>query len=186
MFSNSPYLFQEGQDLCKYFEDAVFKFLVDLFEKLGRKVNREGMSLERPIAFSLHQQEIIQKRCGFLHGKHGLISNIVCLCCLFEFPIHSLLCGHAVCDACVIAHGRFTRENVLSVESCPICGISRTLGQARVELVRKPDNAGIRVLTLDGGGVRALVQLVALQVLETRIGFGIPIQEFFDLMVGTR
>jgi len=36
------------------------------------------------------------------------------------------------------------------------------------------------------GGVRAVVQLVILGMLEKRIGFGIPIQEFFDLIVGTR
>lgn len=167
----------------------MFKFLGDLFKDLVMRVSRKGLSgvsAERQIAFYLHQREIIQKRCGFLQGRDGLISNIVCLCCLFEYPINSLLCGHTVCDACIIAHGRPVRDNVLSVESCPICGISRNPGRSKVEIVQKPDNAGIRVLALDGGGVRALIQLVVLQVLESRIGFDIPIQEFFDLIVGTR
>jgi hypothetical protein len=36
------------------------------------------------------------------------------------------------------------------------------------------------------GGVRAVIQLAILAMIEKRIGFGIPIQEFFDLIVGTR
>jgi hypothetical protein len=36
------------------------------------------------------------------------------------------------------------------------------------------------------GGVRAVIQLVILAMIEKRIGLGIPIQEFFDLIVGTR
>ncbi|RSL53134.1 hypothetical protein CEP54_010562 [Fusarium duplospermum] len=43
---------------------------------------------------------------------------------------------------------------------------------------------GIRVLALDGGGVRGIVELVALQELEARLG-GVPIASFFDLIVGT-
>ena len=36
------------------------------------------------------------------------------------------------------------------------------------------------------GGIRAIIELTVLKLLEERIGFGIPIREFFDLMVGTR
>jgi patatin-like phospholipase/acyl hydrolase len=42
------------------------------------------------------------------------------------------------------------------------------------------------VLTCFSGGVRALVELVILRLIEDRTGFNIPIQEFFDLIVGTR
>ena len=34
--------------------------------------------------------------------------------------------------------------------------------------------------------MRSIVQLVFLLELESRIGLGVPIQEFFDLIVGTR
>ena len=42
------------------------------------------------------------------------------------------------------------------------------------------------MLRSPSGGVRAVVQLVILAMIEKRIGLGIPIQEFFDLIVGTR
>jgi patatin-like phospholipase/acyl hydrolase len=41
-------------------------------------------------------------------------------------------------------------------------------------------------LTLSSGGIRGIVQLTILEILEERIGLDIPIQEFFNLIVGTR
>jgi patatin-like phospholipase/acyl hydrolase len=42
------------------------------------------------------------------------------------------------------------------------------------------------MLTTLRGGIRAVIQLEILALIEQRIGLGIPIQEFFDLIVGTR
>jgi hypothetical protein len=41
-------------------------------------------------------------------------------------------------------------------------------------------------LTRFSGGVRGIVQLTILEILEERIDLGMPIQQFFDLIVGTR
>jgi patatin-like phospholipase/acyl hydrolase len=49
----------------------------------------------------------------------------------------------------------------------------------------KPRCAGIRVLTLDGGGIKGILEIAMLMKLEERIDLGIPIQEFFDLVIGT-
>jgi predicted acylesterase/phospholipase RssA len=49
----------------------------------------------------------------------------------------------------------------------------------------KPTEAGIRVLTLDGGGIRGIVELTILQQIENALGEGLRIQSFFDLIVGT-
>ena len=45
--------------------------------------------------------------------------------------------------------------------------------------------SGIRVLSLDGGGVRGIIQLSILKRLEDLTGLGLPLGELFDLMVGT-
>ncbi|RSL92521.1 hypothetical protein CEP52_013763 [Fusarium oligoseptatum] len=42
-----------------------------------------------------------------------------------------------------------------------------------------------RILALDGGGVRGIVELVILAKIEKAVGFGIRIQDLFDLVVGT-
>ncbi|KAK3612882.1 hypothetical protein LTR22_028407, partial [Elasticomyces elasticus] len=49
----------------------------------------------------------------------------------------------------------------------------------------RPSAARGRILSLDGGGVRGLVQLLVLQMLEDKIGLGLPLTRFFDLIVGT-
>lgn len=42
------------------------------------------------------------------------------------------------------------------------------------------------LLTATSGGIRSIVQLTILKELEGLIGLDIPIQEFFDLIIGTR
>ncbi|KAH6670615.1 acyl transferase/acyl hydrolase/lysophospholipase [Halenospora varia] len=65
---------------------------------------------------------------------------------------------------------------------CPLDGKSYSLGTT---IVQKPLLAGIRVLSIDGGGVRGILQLTLLKLLEEELGGKIPIQCFFDLVVGT-
>jgi patatin-like phospholipase/acyl hydrolase len=53
----------------------------------------------------------------------------------------------------------------------------------------KPPLAGVRVLSLDGGGVRGILELIVLRYLQdyiaVEIGTYVPIIEMFDLVVGT-
>ena len=53
----------------------------------------------------------------------------------------------------------------------------------RIQL--KPKYAGVRVLTLDGGGVRGIVELAILAQIERRVALGVPVRDLFDLIVGT-
>jgi patatin-like phospholipase/acyl hydrolase len=46
-------------------------------------------------------------------------------------------------------------------------------------------DGGVRVLSLDGGGVRGAIKLAILARLEELIGLKILIGQFFDLIVGT-
>lgn len=43
---------------------------------------------------------------------------------------------------------------------------------------------GIGILCFDGGGVRAIGETTILELLEERIGLGIPVQEHFKLILG--
>jgi patatin-like phospholipase/acyl hydrolase len=50
----------------------------------------------------------------------------------------------------------------------------------------KPRCAGARILTLDGGGIRGIVELSVLQALQKAVGLEeFPIRDMFDLIVGT-
>ncbi len=112
-------------------------------------------------------------------------SNKACFACLQSVPDHALPCGHVFCEQCIKDFGRSSEDqrSCVEVTQCVLC-LSKWLKPP--QLVRlKPKFAGVRVLTLDGGGVRGIVELAILTEIERRIGLGIPIRDMFDLMVGT-
>jgi len=69
---------------------------------------------------------------------------------------------------------------------CILCGASSASSPGYpIDTKIFPDFAGLRILSLDGGGVRGIIELVILERLETLIGLGLPLNHFFDLIVGT-
>ena len=112
-------------------------------------------------------------------------SNKACFACLQSVPDHALPCGHVFCEQCVKDFGRSSEDQRSCIEmaQCVLC-LSEWLTSP--QLVRlKPKCAGVRVLTLDGGGVRGIVELTILTEIERRVGLGMPIRDMFDLIVGT-
>ncbi|KAK4215467.1 acyl transferase/acyl hydrolase/lysophospholipase [Rhypophila decipiens] len=98
-------------------------------------------------------------------------------------PQHPLPCRHIICQDCILDFGRPLGVNEGYL--LKICGCPLEKKETRETIVRThPREAGVRVLTLDGGGIRGITQLVILQELTRRLG-GIPIYSFFDLVVGT-
>ena len=118
----------------------------------------------------------------FRHWLSKIHTHQVCLACLINKPEHLLRCQHLLCEACCIELGRSTTRNPNFYElfHCPICAAPCQFG-VRI----KPTTAGLRVLAIDGGGIRAVIPIQFLRALEQAIGLGIPVQELFDLSFGT-
>ncbi|KAK0721616.1 hypothetical protein B0T26DRAFT_800576 [Lasiosphaeria miniovina] len=112
-------------------------------------------------------------------------SYATCLCCVAKIPENELPCGHTLCKNCVQAFGNDAGQGIFELNSCPLHH-SETRWPKPAQIRFKPDEAGVRVLCLDGGGVRGIVELVILRAIEQRLGEHIPVQNFFDLIVGTR
>lgn len=113
-----------------------------------------------------------------------LKTHKTCLACLLRSPEKVLTCGHALCDVCVQYFGSRCSEarDVYRLDDCVLCGTNNE----RTPLQILPPTAGIRVLSLDGGGVRGIVPLVLLRKLESHLdGFQLPIRDFFDFVCGT-
>ncbi|KAJ5737415.1 uncharacterized protein N7483_002540 [Penicillium malachiteum] len=118
---------------------------------------------------------------GRLFGqKQGLYSTTVCLCCLLRPPEHMMPCQHALCDTCLVIFGMPSPlgEYHTTIAECPICS-----QKANITIRQLPPTKHPVILSLDGGGIRGIVQLGLLRVLEGRIG--IPIASLPDLCVGT-
>ncbi|KAH6848113.1 hypothetical protein B0I37DRAFT_376721 [Chaetomium sp. MPI-CAGE-AT-0009] len=119
-------------------------------------------------------------------GASRLTSHSSCFCCFAEPGEHPMPCEHVLCTPCAMLYGKrgAMRRKEAELPSCPIgC---KWPSDAAPQVVRlKPESAGVRVLSLDGGGIRGLVELETLRQIEIALGGKVPIQSFFDLIVGT-
>lgn len=183
------------------FRYQVFEALERLLAKL-RKAITSGSQAEDRIAAQLHRD------CVMLHFyKHikdirnkSLVSHSTCFSCLMSPPQHALPCGHILCTPCLSAYGTLERD-AIEISSCPM-HVDTTFQSWKIFL--KPEAAGVRILSLDGyvqpcsismsianlavssGGIRAIVELEILRLIEQTWGNEMRIQDFFDLIVGTR
>jgi patatin-like phospholipase/acyl hydrolase len=82
---------------------------------------------------------------------------------------------------------RLKQQGHVNLSRCPLHSPNKTgveITESRT-IVLKPDYAGVRILCLDGGGIRGIVELEVLRQIEKYLGGRLSIQSFFDLIVGT-
>lgn len=135
------------------------------------------------IALDLHKEYM----AGFYASvgyAENLLSHATCFSCLMDVPEHPLPCGHVLCTACVRAFSKAITKSDVALNSCPLHS-STTQWSKPYQISFKPEGAGVRILCLDGGGIRGVVQLEVLREIEQALGNLIAIQAFFDLIVGT-
>jgi hypothetical protein len=125
---------------------------------------------------------VIRRDCmQRFHQQYGQsISSTVCLVCLFRPPEHMLPCQHGICENCVTIFGKPSHQAEYHIElsRCPICN-----DECGIVFRQLPPTKHPIILSLDGGGVRGIIQPGLLMVLETRLG--VSIGEIVDLCVGT-
>lgn len=124
-----------------------------------------------------HQQNLLAAKPDWL----TLRSKNTCFVCLRARPPYRLPCGHIICDNCVRRHGNMTDIWTFDIHHCFLCGLE-TSG---VTVKGKPPTATPRLLSIDGGGVRAIIALVVLQALEELVGLPYPVYGNFDFIFGT-
>jgi len=130
-------------------------------------------------------RDILSRILGVASGRMIPSVGDPCFSCLFGRPEYKFPCDHYLCYDCVIDFGQQDHDNYTFAlhGECVICAMP-TLGPGYKIPVR-PQLSGVRILSLNGGGARGVVQLVTLQRLEKLIDLGLPIGDFFDLIVGS-
>ncbi|KAF7502349.1 hypothetical protein GJ744_006003 [Endocarpon pusillum] len=163
--------------------DMIRNHLVDIeasVREIPTEANMTANNREK-VAYELHRQSLMN---FFGNDPERIEGYYSCYGCLMEVPQHPLPCGHMLCTSCVQMLGHVTDKNTVTVDFCPFeSRVSSNLTPCSIRF--KPDFAGIRILSLDGGGMRGIVELESLRAIERVLGKGLPIQAFFDLIVGT-
>lgn len=110
----------------------------------------------------------------------GLRSTTTCFVCLCHPPEHMMPFKHALYDTCVMIFGKpsATGEYHVDLTQCSICE-----ERFNITIRQLPPTKHPVILSLDGGGVRGLVQLGLLLALEKRLG--ISMADLPDLCTGT-
>ncbi|EGC40034.1 hypothetical protein DICPUDRAFT_74383 [Dictyostelium purpureum] len=99
-------------------------------------------------------------------------SSEFCVKCLLDSPIIPFDCDHMLCVSCSEANGF----------NCPCDGCIGKI-QYKKEIDFTP-SMGSRILTLDGGGIRGIVECCILQRIQEEL-YDIEITKLFDLIIGT-
>jgi hypothetical protein len=172
------------------YADACYQALEHVFETVELAKLFHGQieqHFENHYRFMLgHSQTSMQVHQYNLKQQHkywgSIYSNETCLRCLRRTPEHVRPCGHSICETCVEIFGvpLLEIEQLYVDQQCIVC---REMQPLRVKL--KPATASARVLSIDGGGVRGIIPLENLVQLQDILGEDLPLQEMFDLVVGT-
>ena len=150
------------------FSEAILENLVKMFA---------NMELRNTTAQNLHCDQL--KQSGIPWTR--IFSNNTCFYCVRRKPEHVLTCGHGICETCIhtFGHAEAAVEYSYRIGACLLCGS----GTLRVTL--KPSTAGVRLLSIDGGGVRGVIPLEFLVLLQNELGSACKVQDLFDLAFGT-
>lgn len=170
------------------FAEEWLQYLRQSVLEIEKGLNSEvvtSQSTDIVIMTKIHQVNVnsFYHRVG---GAQRFVSHCTCFCCLRELAEHPLPCGHVLCTPCIHGYGKPHNElpGSYTVASCPLHDFDAVF-RVPSEIIFKPQLAGVRVLALDGGGMRGIVILEVLRKIQYELGNRIPIQEFFDLIVGT-
>ena len=90
-------------------------------------------------------------------------------------------CGHRICENCFRVFGEPDPDPFLC--TADMCFLCQT--ESRVAVRVRAPTAGVGILCVDGGGVKAAIPATILERLEKQIDLPIPVQEHFQLALGT-
>jgi hypothetical protein len=109
-----------------------------------------------------------------------LKSSKTCLYYLVRIPQYILSCGYLVCNTYVktFRKGALGAKYKFTISECIL------YRAGSLTALIKPLTYGVRILGIDGGGIRGVVPLEFLILLQKTLGSECKLQDFFNLTVG--
>jgi hypothetical protein len=156
------------------------KFIDDVRREFTALFNSHISKQSQTSLISVHRDRL-ENLTGYVSQ---LKSSVTCLCCFLYAADKVLDCGHAYCNNCIRMFGvkSIVERNTYHMPHCLVC--QQTHRSKSFNLL--PPTAGVRILSLDGGGIRGIIPLTVLAYLEKQLSFlHCPIWDCFDSVVGT-
>ncbi|PSK54732.1 hypothetical protein B9Z65_3821 [Elsinoe australis] len=177
---------EQAAPVFKYSLQNAMETIQRDFDYEADQTGKEDDLQDQQVALSLHK-DYLRQFFTSVGIAAKLFSHSSCFVCLMHVPSHPLPCGHVLCSACVKAFGKPHGRSTVVVSHCPLHDESHpwTRWPDSVHIYFKPKGVGTRVLTLDSGGIRGIVQLEILREIEEALGNHVPIACFLDLIVGS-
>ncbi|ORY05071.1 hypothetical protein BCR34DRAFT_572302 [Clohesyomyces aquaticus] len=164
--------------------DQIYSHFCNLLVKSTQLIQQGTQPLDA--ASTIHRDDVLATRYPPTDMKDRslwLKYTSFCICCLLNAPETTLPCGHMLCRHCVMAFGRERGRMIVEVLECPLETNSYIRCQPR-SVYLKPVAAGVRVLALEDGGIRSIIQVEVLKLIERELRGKLPMQCFFDMIVG--
>ncbi|RFU29557.1 hypothetical protein B7463_g6774, partial [Scytalidium lignicola] len=138
------------------FRANVFYAFEDSLKKLQEDDRKTHQDEER-VAAMIHKETTLNYFFEKLRGPNDcLFSNTSCLVCLMNTTEYRLPCGHIICAPCLQGYGYAKGDILIEIDSCPLPH-DRVMWDKTWPVSVKPEQAGVRILCLDGtGGLVAL------------------------------
>lgn len=130
------------------FENWMSQIATDITRHRARN-QEKAYGKEEDLIHALHQevvQSFYEQATTALEVQ--LRSPWTCLYCLRRVPESTLPCGHTLCKLCVKSLGTSRDQGVFELDSCPLH--PSTLWRQPASIRFKPDEAGVRMLCMDG------------------------------------
>ena len=185
-----------GFDPVKVFQILYQTSWKKALEKLTWATRAAILPIEKVIG-ELYQTKFVNSRQDFKQSHRRTVlslkdtwkdvqSDSTCLMCLCRRPEYGLPCGHSFCGIDIQRFGNVLHDNPhrFAVQSCFLCSQDTEGAQFGF----KPKTKGVNVLGIDGGGVRGVIPLQSLLLLEQKLKPYLPdfpVQDFFDIAFGT-
>ncbi|KAF2103254.1 FabD/lysophospholipase-like protein [Rhizodiscina lignyota] len=157
--------------------DIQEKFLSDLEHELERQLSELQSQQGRT---ALHYTKTLRH----LNSEIPIPKSHELCSCLMRMPERDLSCGHSFCETCLqlIAQKCNMRRYHYTITGCPACGEEQKEPCFRL----LPPTAGVRLLSIDGGGVRGVIPLMVLSSVEKSLSYlQCPLRDYFDLILGS-
>ncbi|KAG2001293.1 hypothetical protein GB937_010312 [Aspergillus fischeri] len=124
------------------------------------------------------RQETLMSLC---HELRQIKSQWICLYCLVWCAQHCQRCHHAICDTYAQLFGNLAAdmEYQFTLSMCLLC-----LSQEELVVDVLPPTMYPTILAVDGGGVRGVIPLEYLILIQERLGRECKLCDLMDLVVG--